>query len=81
MTNAVSTRESYNVFYYSSDKEMWDILKKIYVVPNDMERENLFIQEWFSNIGINLIKYASNKYLRFKNWYQKSDPALDSKDT
>lgn len=45
MTNVVSTREFYNVFYCSTDKEVWDILKKIYVVPNDMERENLFIQE------------------------------------
>lgn len=68
---------------------MWDTLRRIYEVPTKMEKVFICIQEnetpstsewWLSNIGINLINFASNKYLRFKNWYQKHDSVLDFED-
>lgn len=33
----------------------------------------------FLNIGTNLKTYASNKYIRFINWYQKPYPTIASK--
>lgn len=35
---------------------------------------------WFSNVGFNLRKFASKKYLRFNNWYQKPNLILDLED-
>lgn len=65
MKSALKIREYYYVFNCSKTKEVWDILKQIYKVTTEMEKErmNTLIQEaetpshneanlqrWFSNI-------------------------------
>lgn len=81
-----------NQFLYilkcNSAKEMWDTLEMIYglspsIKQNGMntrdEEDECFFHKCFSNFK-NIWRYVrtfvSNKYIRVKNWNQKSDPIL-----
>lgn len=73
-------------------KEMWDTLKMIYGVSPSVKQEQMntrgeedeyFIHKCFFKFryvrnGIRM--YVTNKYLRVKNWNQKSGPILKSTD-
>lgn len=82
-----------NFFYvhdFNYTKEAWDILEMIYKVSSSIDQERMntrdkedkcFIHKCifkYRNIGNNVRTFATNKYLRIKNWNQKHDPILKS---